>query len=75
MNKYLIPICDASVNAKCWLEVILAKSNEECQEKLMNKLLDKFSYLEEAITYNEFVNKADLANIIIGKITDIDEIV
>lgn len=75
MNKYLIPVCDASNNAKCWIEVILSRSNSECQEKLMNKLLDKFDYLEEASTYNEFVRKADSANIIIGKITDIDEIV
>lgn len=75
MNKYLIPICDASENAKCWIEVILARSNGECQDKLTEKLLNKFDYLEEATTYNEFVDKADSANIIIGKITDIDEII
>ena len=75
MNKYLIPICNASDIAKCWIEVIMARSNEECQDKLMNILLDKFDYLEDTTTYNEFVDKADSNNIIIGKITDIDEII
>lgn len=75
MNKYLIPICLISDDAKCWIEVILARSHDSCKEKLMEVLLNKFSCLKEASNYNEFVRNADWNNIIIGKIIDIDELI
>lgn len=71
MNKYIIPICDL-VDAQVWLCKISARNLTECQEKLMQRYIDKYDGLEDC-NYREFIDimdkKHDLA---IGEITDIE---
>lgn len=72
MNKYLIPICDIQ-NSRVWLQVITARSTNECKDKLMNLLINKFD-LDYSDTFEEFVTNADNNDILIGNIKDIEEL-
>lgn len=69
MNKYIIPVCfiedDIVLN-----EVIVAKSILDCQDKLMERYLE---YSSE-FSYRDFVNELKDNNILIGEITDIEEL-
>lgn len=69
MSKYIIPVCfiedDIVLN-----EVIVAKSILDCQDKLM----EKYSEYSSEFSYHDFVNDLKDNNILIGKITDIEEL-
>lgn len=73
MNKYIIPICDIQAGI-VWNQLIVARSTTECEEKLIKILTDKYEDLDDCLTYREFVAHADENDILIGKITDIEEI-
>ena len=68
-NIYIIPICDISKSNVYNLK-ISAQSTKDCQEKIM----DRFSEYSNSDDYREFVNDLDEQDILIGKITDIEEI-
>lgn len=72
MNKYIIPICIFN-KSKIYDIIINARSFKECEEKLMNKLIDEFD-LSETDTYEDFVKELDDNNILIGTIRDIEEL-
>lgn len=72
MYKYIIPICDIQAG-RVWDEPVIARSMSECEEKLIKILTDKYDYLDDCLTYREFVAHADENDILIGKITDIEE--
>jgi hypothetical protein len=73
MNKYIIPICDIQAGS-IWTHVIMAKSRSDCEEKLINKLIELYDVLDNFNTYREFVENADEHDILIGDITDIEEL-
>lgn len=76
MNKYLIPICDIEAGS-CWIHVIMAKSLNDCKEKCINYILDYYEFddFDDSMDFASFHNKLNYDyNIIIGNITDIDEI-
>ena len=68
-NIYIIPIYDIS-KSKVYNLKISAQSTKDCQEKIM----DRFSEYSNSDDYREFVNDLDEQDILIGKITDIEEI-
>ena len=68
-NIYIIPRCDISKSKVDHLK-ISAQSTKDCQEKIM----DRFSEYSNSDDYREFVNDLDEQDILIGKITDIEEI-
>lgn len=72
MNKYIIPICDIQ-GGQVWIHTITAKTIKECQEKIMEELLERYD-LEETITYQDFVDILDQNDILIGNIKDIEEL-
>lgn len=73
MNKYLISICDIQAG-NTWIQVIMARNGSECQEKLVQLLMEKYDDLDDCLTYREFVKLADENDILIGDIKDIEEL-
>jgi len=69
MNKYIIPVCDIN-ESEVYNLVINANSNSDCQDKIMNK----FSDYSDSLEYHEFISDLDQQDILIGKITDIEEL-
>lgn len=70
MNKYIIPICDL-VSADIWVDIILARSISDCQEKLMREFSEKLD--EDFTDYREFIDIMDQKyNYSIGNITDVE---
>jgi len=69
MNKYIIPVCDIN-ESEVYNLVINANSNSDCQDKIM----DKFSDYSDSLEYHEFISDLDQQDILIGKITDIEEL-
>lgn len=69
MNKYIVPICNIS-ESKIYNKVIIANSLQNCKEKLM----EIFIGYSECDDYNEFIQDLDTKDILIGKITDIEEL-
>lgn len=72
MNKYIVPICyiNKSLNK---LEVINARSYHDCQEQIMEKIIMD-NDLPETDNYKQFLTIADEHDIIIGKISDVEEL-
>lgn len=73
MNKYLVPICDIQAGS-VYNKIIIAKSLIECQDKLVQYLIEKYDDLYECLTYHEFIELADKNDILVGNITDIETI-
>lgn len=71
MNKYIIPISDF-INKDVWNEIILARSINECKDKLMESLMENYEELEESDSYKSFVKQCLKKDLIIGDITDIE---
>lgn len=69
MNKYIIPVCNIP-DSKIYNLTIMANSNSECQDKIM----DKFSEYSDCIDYHDFVRDLDSQDILIGTITDVEEL-
>ena len=73
MNKYIVPICDIEAG-DIWIKTIIARSNSDCQEKIIEELIDMYD-MEDNTSYREFVELADSKyNILIGDIKDIEEL-
>lgn len=70
MNKYLIPIYDIE-DDELWIEVINAGSIKDCQEKLIQILIEEYD-INEGSNYRDFLINASKANLRIGTITDIE---
>jgi hypothetical protein len=61
-------------NGDVWISVITARSLPECQEKLMQELVDTYG-TEDYDNFPEFVHQYyDRYNISIGNIKDIEEL-
>ena len=73
MNKYIIPICDIQ-GGHVWNVIIMARTRNECQEKLMQSLIAQYELFDDTLTYREFVEEADKKDILIGDIKDIEEL-
>lgn len=69
MNKYIIPICNIP-ESKVYNAVIIANSSSACKDKLMNM----FSEYSDSEDYREFISDLDKQDILIGRITDIEEL-
>lgn len=69
MNKYIIPVCDFNKD-KIYNLVIMATSYADCQDKI----IEKFADYSESEDYEEFLNDLNTQDILIGKITDIEEL-
>lgn len=69
MNKYIIPVCNIP-ESKVYMLTIVATSNAACQDKIM----EKFADYSECDTYHDFVKDLDSQDILIGRITDIEEL-
>lgn len=69
MSKYIIPVCFVT-ESKVYNEEITARSFIDCQDKLM----EKFSEYSSEVSYHDFVNDLRDQDILIGKITDIEEL-
>ena len=70
MNKYIVSICDIQ-SGEIWIECIHARSISDCQDKLMEKLIDLYNF-EETSNYREFVQMADSHDVLISDITDVE---
>lgn len=74
MNKYIIPICDID-KGEVWIKVIIAKSTNDCQEKLIQYIIDTYDIDDRTTSYKEFIKFIDSEhNILIGRIKDIEEL-
>lgn len=73
MNKYVIPVVDYTAT-DIWNEVISARSLEDCQNKLMDRLCDMYDFLDTGQDYSDFIEQCDKSDILIGEITDIEEL-
>lgn len=69
MNKYIIPVCKIQYS-KVYNLKIMATSYHDCE----NKIMDKFSKYSTKDDYNEFLKDLDEQDILIGEITDIEEL-
>lgn len=69
MNKYIIPVCNIS-NSKVYNLRIIANSNVDCQDKIMEKFVD----YSECDSYRDFIKDLNSQDILIGAITDIEEL-
>ena len=69
MNKYIIPVCNIQ-ESKVYNAIIIAHSSSACQDKLM----DMFSKYSDKDNYRDFVKDLDEQDILIGKITDVEEL-
>lgn len=73
MNKYIVPICNIN-NGEVWIKVVIAKSNSDCQEKIMEDFLNRYD-LEDVSSYREFTQILDSDyDILIGEIKDVEEL-
>lgn len=69
MNKYLIPVCNIP-DSKVYNLIIYANSNSDCQDKIM----DKFADYSDCFDYHDFIKDLDNQDILIGAITDLEEL-
>lgn len=69
MNKYIIPVCDTN-KSKVYNLTIMATSYSDCEDKI----IEKFSKYSESDDYDEFLDDLDKNDILIGQITDIEEL-
>ena len=67
MNKYIIPICNIS-KSKVYNLIISARTYKDCQDKIM------FKFDSDYDSYHEFVKDMDNQDILIGEITDVEEL-
>lgn len=73
MNKYICPIFDHDAY-QIWNEVINASSFNSAKEKLINKILTDFEIEEDYDNWEEFVERMDEFQLVIGKLIDIESL-
>ena len=69
MNKYIIPVCNIP-ESEIYNLIISANSNSDCQDRIM----DKFAEYSNSFEYHDFVKDLDSQDILIGTITDVEEL-
>lgn len=69
MNKYIIPVCNINKSEVYNLSII-AQSYSDCEDKI----IEKFSKYSESNDYDKFLDDLDKKDILIGQITDIEEL-
>lgn len=69
MNKYIVPICNLD-KVEVHNEIIIARSINDCKDKLM----DMYAEYSDSLDYNDFWADLYKHDILIGDITDIEEI-
>lgn len=69
MNKYIVPICNLD-KVEVHNEIIIARSINDCKDKLM----DMYAEYSDNLDYNDFWADLYKHDILIGDITDIEEI-
>ena len=69
MNKYIIPVCNIP-ESEIYNLIISANSNSDCQDRIM----DKFAEYSNSFEYRDFVKDLDSQDILIGTITDVEEL-
>lgn len=72
MNKYIIPICDIQAG-DVWNQVVSATSLSSCKDKLIADITNEYD-LRITNDWKDFVEECDSNDILIGTITDIEEI-
>lgn len=71
-SKYIIPICDAQAN-QVWNYVIIAKSIKECEEKLVQQILEEYETLNDnSVSFDDFIGYLFEHDILVGDIQDIE---
>lgn len=71
MNQYLYPWHDLYGNNQ--IEVILAKSYNECKEKIVEKYLNMYD-LDDTLEFDDFLDQlCDKYGVYVGDIYDINE--
>lgn len=69
MNKYIVPYCIIQRN-KCDIYTIIARSLQECKDKIM-VLFEDYSDKDD---WNDFLQELDESDILLGEIKDIEEL-
>jgi len=69
MNKYIIPVCNIP-DSEVYNLVINASSLSDCEDKIMEEFVD----YSDALEYHDFLEDLDKQDILIGKISDIEEL-
>ena len=69
MKKYINPVCKFSNSKENNLSII-SNSNPDCQDKIIEKLAD----YSECDSYRDFIKDLNSQDILIGAITDIEEL-
>ena len=73
-NKYIIPVCDIRAN-QIWNYVIIANSIKECEEKLVQQILEEYETLDDnSVSYDDFIGYLFENDILVGDIQDIEEL-
>ena len=70
MNKYIVSIADMYAE-QVWIETYLARNLNDCQEKIMESLINQYEF-DEFGSWQEFVEFLNDHEIIISNIIDIE---
>lgn len=74
MNKYLVPICEVQTGYP-YIQIISAKSIEDCKDKLSLELNEAFSIDDNTTSWEDYIQLADEKyQLLIGEIVDIEEL-
>ena len=73
MNKYIVPICDIQAGI-IYNKKIIARSLEQCKEKILQYLLDEYDFVNDLSSYRETIKLLDEHDVLVGSIKDIEEI-
>ena len=71
MNKYIVPIYD---DGKVFNRIVIARSNSDCKEKLINQYISEFDIDQDFSNFKEFEKYMRQLNVIFGTIQDVDEL-
>lgn len=73
MNKYIVPICDIQAGI-VYNKKIIARSLEQCKEKLQQYFLDEYDFVSDLDSYRDTIKLLDEHDVLVGSIKDIEEI-
>lgn len=69
-NKYYVPVYDRQSDS-IWNYKIIANSIKQCEEKLVQKILEEYDMLEDTSTsYEDFLMYLDQNDIRVGEIEE-----
>ena len=73
MNKYIVPICDIQAGT-IYNKKIIARTLEQCKEKLLQYFLDEYDFVSDLDSYRETIKLLDEHDVLVGSIKDIEEL-